>query len=153
MARTRYASRDMANKSQLKGGHTRMKISPKSCARYTGAVRQSKQVRFRTSSGILRILDVCHRSSGHPFLHSDVAISPRAQTRRRSVCPLSANERHSRRGKQHRYSITSSAVASSVGDTGSPSALAVFRLMDSSNLVGCTIGKSAGFSPLRMRPA
>ena len=50
------------------------------------------------------------------------------------------------------HSITSSARASSVGGTVRPSALAVLRLMTSSNLVGCTTGKSAGFSPLRMRP-
>ena len=31
-----------------------------------------------------------------------------------------------------------------------PSALAVFRLITSSNLVGCMTGRSAGFSPLRM---
>ena len=36
------------------------------------------------------------------------------------------------------HSITSSARASSVGGTLMPSALAVFRLMTSSNLVGCT---------------
>ncbi len=34
------------------------------------------------------------------------------------------------------YSITSSAVASSVGGTSTPSVLAVLRLMTSSNLVG-----------------
>ena len=33
-----------------------------------------------------------------------------------------------------------------------PSALAVLRLMTSSNLVGCMTGRSAGLSPLRMRP-
>jgi hypothetical protein len=38
------------------------------------------------------------------------------------------------------YSITSSAVASSVGGTVSPSALAVLRLITSSNLVGCAPG-------------
>ena len=34
-----------------------------------------------------------------------------------------------------------------------PSALAVLRLITSSNLVGCWTGSSAGFAPLRMRPA
>jgi len=34
-----------------------------------------------------------------------------------------------------------------------PSALAALRLMTSSNLVGCSTGRSDGFSPLRMRPA
>src|SRR6266542_414264 len=51
-----------------------------------------------------------------------------------------------------RYSITSSAVASSDGGTVRPSAFAAFRLMTSSNLVDCTTGRSAGFSPLRIRP-
>ena len=46
------------------------------------------------------------------------------------------------------YWITSSAVASSVSGMVRPSALAVFRLMTNWNLVGCMIGKSAGFSPL-----
>src|SRR5262249_26692996 len=49
------------------------------------------------------------------------------------------------------HSITSSARASSVGGTSRPSALAVFRLITNSNLVGACTGRSAGFSPLRMR--
>src|SRR5262249_46999517 len=51
------------------------------------------------------------------------------------------------------HSITSSASASSLSGTGRPSALAVLRLMTSSNLVGCTTGSSPGFSPLRIRAA
>ena len=50
-----------------------------------------------------------------------------------------------------RHSITSSARASSVGGTSRPSALAVLRLITSSYLVGACTGRSAGFSPLRMR--
>jgi hypothetical protein len=49
------------------------------------------------------------------------------------------------------YSITSSARASSDGGTRRPSALAVLRLIASSYLVGACTGRSAGFSPLRMR--
>ena len=49
------------------------------------------------------------------------------------------------------HSITSSARASSDGGTSKPSALAVFRLITSSYLVGACTGRSAGFSPLRMR--
>ena len=49
------------------------------------------------------------------------------------------------------YSINSSAVASSAGGTARPSALAVLRLITSSYLVGACTGRSAGFSPLRMR--
>lgn len=51
------------------------------------------------------------------------------------------------------YSITSSASASSDGGTVRASALAVFRLMTNSNLVGCRTGRSTVFSPLRIRPA
>jgi hypothetical protein len=51
------------------------------------------------------------------------------------------------------YSITSSARASSIGGTSRPSALAVCRLITSSNLVDCRTGRSAGFAPLRMLPA
>src|SRR5215475_14211993 len=48
------------------------------------------------------------------------------------------------------HSITSSARASSVGGTSSPSALAVLTLMTRSNLVGCSTGMSPGFAPRRI---
>ena len=51
------------------------------------------------------------------------------------------------------HSITSSARTGSVGGTSRPSALAVLRLSTNSNRVDCTIGRSAGFSPLRIRAA
>ena len=51
------------------------------------------------------------------------------------------------------YSITSSARASSEGGISIPSVFAVCRLMTNSNLVGSWTGISAGFSPLRIRPA
>ena len=46
--------------------------------------------------------------------------------------------------------ITSSARNSSDGGIVRPRALAVLRLMTSSNLVGCSTGKSAGLAPLRI---
>jgi hypothetical protein len=49
------------------------------------------------------------------------------------------------------YSITSWAVASSVSGKVRPSAFAVFWLMISSILVDICTGRSAGFSPCRMR--
>src|SRR5262249_42052773 len=49
------------------------------------------------------------------------------------------------------HSITSSARPRSVSGTSIPSALAVLRLITSSYLVGACTGRSAGFSPLRMR--
>ena len=48
------------------------------------------------------------------------------------------------------YSITSSARSRIAGGTVRPSALAVLRLTTSSNLVGCSTGRSAGLSPLRI---
>src|SRR6266540_6351077 len=50
------------------------------------------------------------------------------------------------------HSITSSAIASSVGGISRPSVLAVLRLGTNSNLVDCMTGRSAEFSPLRIRP-
>ena len=82
------------------------------------------------------------------------AFPPKADVEPRSYdvanVPLAAV---SNRSKQYLYSITSSAMARSDGDTVRPSIRAVSVLMTSSNLVACTTGKSAGFSPLRMRPA
>src|SRR5262249_7292861 len=49
------------------------------------------------------------------------------------------------------HSITSSAMVSSVGGTVRPSALAVLRLTVSSNFVGCSIGRSAGRIPCKIR--
>jgi hypothetical protein len=62
-----------------------------------------------------------------------------------------ANQRHSHRSKTARYSITSSARASTDAGTVRLSALAVLRLMTSSYFVGACTGMSAGFSPLRIR--
>ena len=63
-----------------------------------------------------------------------------------SPCLLCANSGH--RAVQ---SITWSARASSAGGTVRLSALAVLRLIASSYLVGACTGRSAGFSPLRIR--
>src|ERR1700758_4414517 len=51
------------------------------------------------------------------------------------------------------HSITLSARASTLSGIARPSALAVLRLMASSNLFGNSTGRSAGFAPLRTRPA
>src|SRR5262249_6668941 len=47
------------------------------------------------------------------------------------------------------YSITSSACASSDGPIVSPNAFAVLRFRTNSNLVGRSIGMSAGLAPLK----
>src|SRR5206468_6185183 len=49
------------------------------------------------------------------------------------------------------HRVTSSARARSDGEMTRPSALAVLRLMRSSNFVGCSTGRSAGLAPLRIR--
>ena len=49
------------------------------------------------------------------------------------------------------HSITSSARASSDGGMSRPSDFAVLRLITSSNLVGASTGRSAGFAPRSMR--
>ncbi len=48
------------------------------------------------------------------------------------------------------HSITSSARTSSVGGIVRPRVFAVFALMTSSNLVGCSTGRSPGCSPLKI---
>ena len=63
----------------------------------------------------------------------------------KSRCPLSAKSGH-RHLLDHLVG-----VASSDGGTVRPSALAVLRLITSSYLVGACTGRSAGFSPFRMR--
>jgi hypothetical protein len=66
------------------------------------------------------------------------------QIPQRSETTRCANNRH-----RLPYSITSSVVASGDG-TVRPSVLAVLRLITSSNLVGCSTGRSAGFAPLKI---
>jgi hypothetical protein len=48
------------------------------------------------------------------------------------------------------YRITSSAWKRRVGGMVRPSASAVLRLMTSSNVVGCSTGRSAGLAPFRI---
>src|SRR6266480_1381990 len=47
----------------------------------------------------------------------------------------------SRSGSDGRYSISLSALSNNAGGTVTPMALAVFRLITSSNLVGCSTGR------------
>jgi hypothetical protein len=65
-----------------------------------------------------------------------------------SFGPISDQVRRSKRPGQ---SITSSASASNLSGICRPRDLAVLRLIVRSNLVGCRIGRSAGFSPFKIR--
>jgi hypothetical protein len=49
------------------------------------------------------------------------------------------------------YSINSSAICWRCNGTSTPRACAVLRLITSSNLIGVCTGRSAGFSPARIR--
>jgi hypothetical protein len=65
-----------------------------------------------------------------------------------SAIRICANSGPVRAAATNVYSITSFAKTSSVGGTVTPMACAVLTLMTSSNLLGCSIGMSAGFAPL-----
>src|SRR5262245_12240217 len=83
-----------------------------------------------------------------------VSFTPQSGQRADTLgCPLRANRVLTRRSKKHRYSITSSASASTLAGMVRPSARAVLRLITNSNLVGSTTGRSAGLAPLRISPA
>jgi hypothetical protein len=58
-----------------------------------------------------------------------------------------ANSRHMRCSKIWSYSITLSARSRNDSGMVKPSVFAVLRLTTSSNLVGCSTGISAGFTP------
>src|SRR5262249_5562255 len=88
---------------------------------------------------------------GYCLQHTD---APGQLLRMRRERPCSrASEQRNELAPLYRcnHSITSSARASSVGGISRPSALAVLRLITSSNFVGNCTGRSAGFSPLKMR--
>jgi hypothetical protein len=73
----------------------------------------------------------------------------------RQVCATTRREQSQQDASEKAsptYSITSSASASSVGGISRPIVLAVCRLMTNSNLLTLNTGRSAGPSPLRMRP-
>src|SRR5262249_20757532 len=55
------------------------------------------------------------------------------------------------RSPVHQWMISSARTSSDCGIV-TPSAFAVLRLTTNSSLVGCTIGRSAGLSPFRIRP-
>jgi hypothetical protein len=87
------------------------------------------------------------RCSSRPCL---LCSALRTSVRRRAESE-NANNGLMRRSKQRHYSITSAARASSGSGTVRPSDLAAFRLIIRSYLVGRRTGRSAGFSPLRIR--
>ena len=84
--------------------------------------------------------------------HARVSVVWRLNLQHRKDVPKIGTAASCHNRNSARYSITSSARARREGGMSRPSAFAVFRLMTNSNLVTCCTGKSAAFSPLRIRP-
>jgi hypothetical protein len=118
------------------------------------AQRLSRRTRsVQPASGQSRQFHPVRGMSGYPPLATEWRTRLQTATTVERATPRVSDRRCLQRDQvRPRYSITSSASASSVGGMSSPSALAVLRLMTSWNLVGCMTGRSPGFSPLRMRP-
>src|SRR5262249_21408288 len=74
------------------------------------------------------------------------ALPPKAD-----MCGAARDVRYGPKADIAIYSIIASARPSTAGGIVRPSSLAVLRLITSSYLVGACTGRSAGFSPLRMR--
>jgi hypothetical protein len=85
----------------------------------------------------------CLRAAGMP--HHD----PQRTSAAHAHCDAAFNAMSIAASRVH-YSITWSARDISAGGMVTPIAFAVFRLKANSNSVGCSIGRSAGFAPLRI---
>src|SRR5262249_48290114 len=76
---------------------------------------------------------------------------PVALLRPRRARPRSRSAAKQRDERAALHSITSSASESRLSEILTPSAFAVLRLITNSNFVGCNTGRSAGFSPFKIR--
>jgi len=85
-----------------------------------------------------------HQKRKSPQAGDMSAIPPKSTLIERDVCFVSEI--------RAAHSIASSARPSNAGGIVMPRAFAVLRLMNRSTFVDCWTGRSAGFSPLRMRP-
>jgi hypothetical protein len=122
-------------------------------------VRSSERETGKADVRFGSLADICS-AKGHPALPRQ---RPRKRISARGHVRFTPKSRHVRCNSScllwvisvHRacHSKTSSARPISVFGTLMPSALADFRLIYISTLVACWTGKSAGLSPLRMRPA
>jgi hypothetical protein len=109
-----------------------------------------------------RYLEACGADRREQWLINQVRVAVRQHWRAIEAVAAALEQRGTLTGAEidalmalarcgSRHSITSSAAACSVRGTVKPSVFAVLRLITSSNLVGCSIGRSAGAVPLRIR--
>jgi hypothetical protein len=91
-------------------------------------------------------------SRGRPSMHFRCSPKSRRKFDALAFAALCHKLTHAPQQKKHLHSITSSARPRSEIGTVSPNTLAVFKLMTRSTLVTCCTGRSAGCSPLSMRP-
>jgi hypothetical protein len=124
-------SRDQHNRlARTKSGpHCNAKLRPRLC-RFR--VVCDRSIRFRRSRHV-RFAPIASEPS------------------HRSDSTRCARSRYMHRKRIVGYSIKSSAIESRAGEIVRPSALAVVRLITSSNLTGACTGRSPGFSPRRIR--
>ena len=119
-----------------------------------GESGSSKQLAFHFVAPIELVHDecpLCAQPGSKPeavLLERHVRSALKSRHRQTTLaCPVRATNGLMHCNIQDRYSITSSAVASSEGGIVRPSAFALLRLTISSNLVGCSTGRSPGFAP------
>ena len=105
----------------------------------------------RLMRGLARRNRRAHRRGG-AFVQGAIAVGGGANGVRRipESQALSTNAASRFAGAKSAYSIASSASSRKSRVMVRPRAFAVFRLMTSSNLVGCCTGSSAGLAPLRI---
>ena len=143
-----------------------LEISPGDCSGFPPEMRQllMREKRARRCKQLGRCLGLCGSVCGKILTHSDELRSiTNAARRSRNTrfqaarlgltwAGLAPADRASFAGA-FPHSITSSASCWRCKGTSRPSALAVLRLITSSNLTGAWTGSSLGFAPLRMRSA
>ena len=129
------------------GIHALRRHQPETGGKRTGGRCSQAKILFGAEIGHVRFgskADMCS-AKGH------VRSTPESgHVQCTGSCPLCANSGLMHCSRMYLYSITSSAWASNVDEIVRPSAFAVFLLIATSNFVGCSTGRSAGFAPLRI---
>jgi len=103
-------------------------------------------MKLRTLAGVRTLLS--HLPKEHRDLHTWEHVAARLQDA--AAADIAARRERAKAEVDLAHSMTCAATISDVG-TVRPSALAVLRLMTTSNSVGSWIGRSAGLAPFRTR--